>query len=212
MTQYPPPPSDAWQSPYGSAPAAAPAPVPMSIAPPYSPTPDELPYSWVAPRPPQGDPGTLELPWYGIGPVDAVVRAYRKAFRYDGRASLGEYWWYMLFALLLGAALVSLYIIVMLGINQTDDVAAVSAQLVPVVGFAVLCHWIVGLSLTVRRLHDSGNSGLLCLLCLVPYVGGLIVIGLCCQRANPSGMRYDRPHVNAYYSAAQPVPPAHLYG
>ena len=34
---------------------------------------------------------------------------------------------------------------------------------------------IPGLSLGVRRLHDTGKSGMMYLLCLVPYIGSIIL-------------------------------------
>lgn len=71
---------------------------------------------WWAGPPPEGDPGTLDLPWYGIGPVAAVRRAYAKAFRYDGRASRGEYWWFALFEVLV---MIALYVAVIIPLALT---------------------------------------------------------------------------------------------
>ena len=40
--------------------------------------------------------GSLDLPYYGIGFVDAVKRGFKK-YAFTGRASRSEYWWWALF-------------------------------------------------------------------------------------------------------------------
>ncbi len=47
------------------------------------------------------------------------------------------------------------------------------------------------LALTVRRLHDAGYSGLLALLFLVPYLGGLIIMIFALLPSSPAGAKYD---------------------
>jgi Protein of unknown function (DUF805) len=42
-------------------------------------------------------PPSLDLPYYGIGFVDAVKRGFRKYATFTGRASRSEYWWWVLF-------------------------------------------------------------------------------------------------------------------
>ncbi len=44
----------------------------------------------------------------------------------------------------------------------------------------IVFHSLVTLSLTCRRLHDMGQSGWLQLICLIPYVGGLVIFVMCC--------------------------------
>ena len=43
-----------------------------------------------------GEPA-LDHPWYGIGFVDAIKRGFKKYAKFEGRASRGEYWWWVLF-------------------------------------------------------------------------------------------------------------------
>ena len=136
-----------WESPSS-------APTSMPVAPPYSyPAAGDMPLAWSGSLQPQGDPGTLDQPWYGIGIVDAVARAYRKAFRFDGRASRGEYWWFFVYMTVLWIALGALAAII------ASVSASAPGAIGGLVGLAVIAHFPVGLSLTVRRLHDSGNSG-----------------------------------------------------
>ena len=49
------------------------------------------------------------------------------------------------------------------------------------------------IAVTIRRLHDTGNSGYLYLLNLIPYIGGIIVLILCIARSSSQGVRFDRP-------------------
>lgn len=173
----------------------------MPVAPAYSaPVAGDMPLGWAPPLVPKGDPGTLDLPWYGIGPIDAVKRAYLKTFRYDGRAGLGEYWWYMLYTLLLTILLVSVLGIVITqttssGPGSSSGPAALVGTLI---GAIVVLHIPVGISLTVRRLHDGGNSGWMYLIGLVPWVGGLIVLIICCALPKPSGARFDHGYHDAW--------------
>ncbi|WP_420111958.1 DUF805 domain-containing protein [Pseudactinotalea sp.] len=145
----------------------------------------DAPIGW-APAPALGDPGTRDLPWYGIGPIDAVARAYLKAFRFDGRASRGEYWWFSLYGF------VMIFAAGFLGSAAQVVGVPLVITLVVLVGLA---HIPVGLSLTVRRLHDTGSSGWMYLLCLVPYLGALVILIMCCVGPNPTGVRFDPPSV-----------------
>lgn len=55
------------------------------------------------------------------------------------------------------------------------------------------------LALTVRRLHDAGYSGLMALLLLVPYLGGLIIMIFALLPSSPAGEKYDpAPAYNPY--------------
>lgn len=38
-------------------------------------------------------------------------------------------------------------------------------------------------SLTVRRLHDVGKSGFWCGLYLIPWIGPILLFGLCCRKS-----------------------------
>ncbi|MFA6154893.1 DUF805 domain-containing protein [Mesorhizobium sp.] len=99
----------------------------------------------------------------------------RNYFNFAGRARRKEYWGYCLFWL------VSLLIIFGIGIftdgemgNLDSDVSA--AVTVGLCGTFLLATLLPGLGMTVRRLHDIGLSGWLCLLILIPSIGSLIIL------------------------------------
>lgn len=112
--------------------------------------------------------------------LQAIVRLYAKYATFSGRASRSEYWWVQLFhvMVLFGAAMLS-------GVGGADFMAGLY-------GLFLLGSFIPTLALSVRRLHDANFSGAMVLLCLVPYVGFLVVAILAMLASNPRGARFDR--------------------
>lgn len=161
-----------------------PPPPPPGGQPPYG----ENPYGQQSfGAPPSGDPGTLDLPYYGIGFVPAVQRAFQKYARFDGRASRSEYWW---FSLALGLVALVLYIpLVAASAAGSDGLVIVFALLL----FALFAAMIVpSIAIAVRRLHDANFSGWMYLLGFIPGCGGIIQIVLMCLPSKPEGARFDR--------------------
>lgn len=188
----------------------------MSYGTPPPPPPGQPPYGWqpaYGGQPPYGppatgNPGTLDLPWYGIGFVDALKRFFQKYARFDGRASRGEYWWATLGLLLVWVPLyAAVFVISAVGTTTTSSadssgysttsstLSATAAILVLLVlalfAVAVLALLVPSIAISVRRLHDAGFSGWLYLLSFVPCVG-LAVLVLLCLPSKPEGARYDR--------------------
>lgn len=162
--QPPPPPPPGGQPPYGT---------PGGQQPPQG-------------APVSGDPGTLDLPYYGIGFGDAVKRAFQKYTRFDGRASRSEYWWFYLGTSLIGLVL---YIPMTIGAGaESTAMVAIFGLLLFVYGIAII---IPSIAAAVRRLHDAGFSGWLFLLALVPCVS-LVLIVLLVMPSKPEGAKYDR--------------------
>jgi uncharacterized membrane protein YhaH (DUF805 family) len=97
--------------------------------------------------------------------VEAVTTCLKKYATFEGRASRAEFWWFVLFTIIVG-----------------------------VLAGAIFRHWvqsILNLALFVpsiavgaRRLHDIGKSGWLQLLWLIPIIGWGILIYWAVQ---PSG-------------------------
>lgn len=142
----------------------------------------------------QGEP-TLGQPYYGIGLVAAVKRGFAKYARFDGRASRSEYWWWQLVVggLILVLSVIATVVALATSPDGGDTPGTPSIPLfivLVVAGFGVI---VPNIAITVRRLHDSNQSGLLYLLTLIPYIGGLIVFILCIQGSNPAGARFDQP-------------------
>jgi uncharacterized membrane protein YhaH (DUF805 family) len=112
----------------------------------------------------------LDLPYYGIGFVDAVKRGFKKYATFTGRASRSEYWWWALFTFIVYLGLGLLTFAVGTATSR-DGGRTPGALAIPlIILFAVFLLGIIvpTLALTVRRLHDAGYSGLLALLFLIP--------------------------------------------
>ena len=93
---------------------------------------------------------------------EATRSVWTLPFDFRGRAQRSEYWWWVLIstAISLAALLV--------------DEALGGGRVVYIVAAIVL--FVPTLAVTVRRLHDTGRSGLTLLIGIVPLVGVLILI------------------------------------
>lgn len=103
-----------------------------------------------------------------MGPIRAVDSVFSKFFTLRGRASRSEYWWFQLMSVLILCAAVA-------GDLWLFDPAA-PLTLNPFAYFTstwVIVIFIPQFTVTVRRLHDSGKSGLWYLTFLLPFVGWL---------------------------------------
>jgi len=145
----------------------------------------------------------------------AMERFVRNAFRLRGRASRSEYWWWILVnVVVLGIAQIGVPVLVA-GETPQPTVAlgpfgslfyahfavfhwtqgAVPSN--PVASFALLFAglWMLatvipGVTVAVRRLHDSNLSGWWALLAVVPP-GAVVVLLLATRRPRAEGARFD---------------------
>ncbi len=111
-----------------------------------------------------------------MGFSESVKSVFSKYATFSGRASRSEFWYFVLFNILVS---IPVYIVgVIIGILFSKGPESVmTAFLVGCVfnliySLAVL---IPSIAVTVRRLHDSGKSGWLYLLILIPYLGSFII-------------------------------------
>ena len=99
--------------------------------------------------------------WY----LDAFKNKYAD---FNGRARRTEYWMFMLFHIL------AIFILAFLAGAMTGLGWESMGWILLVI--YVLLSFIPALSITVRRLHDTGKSGWFYLLTFIPYVGGFILL------------------------------------
>ncbi len=97
---------------------------------------------------------------------EAVSSVFRQYAKFSGRARRKEYWYFCLFNFIV---IVALGIIEVL-INAEDILTSIFA----------IAIFLPGLALSVRRLHDIGKSGWWYLICLIPFVGGIILFVWAC--------------------------------
>jgi uncharacterized membrane protein YhaH (DUF805 family) len=97
---------------------------------------------------------------------------------FSGRARRAEYWfftlWQIIFAMIVGIVGVATDALVYVASGEpTADQAPFTNLFLSVYMLATL---LPSLAVTVRRLHDTGRSGWLILLGLIPGIGGLILL------------------------------------
>lgn len=88
-------------------------------------------------------------------------------FGFEGRASRSEYWWFALFAVLLG--IVTSIIDGILGTVTANGIGLISS-------IASLALIIPSIAVAVRRLHDTDRSGWFYLLNFIPIIGWIVLI------------------------------------
>lgn len=107
----------------------------------------------------------------------AVKTCLQKYADFGGRASRPEFWWFFAFQLWVYVAAGFLggwlYFLAMLGLA------------------------LPAIAVGVRRLHDTGKSGWLMLIALIPLLGGLILLYFAAQPGQPSPNAYGDPVASA---------------
>lgn len=102
-----------------------------------------------------------------------MFTAYKRYFDFEGRSSRSEYWLFVLLNVIVGVV----YTAVVIGTRAADNgPSAVGLAAMAVVTLFGLASFIPGLSVTVRRLHDTDKSGWLILLGLIPLIGVIILL------------------------------------
>ena len=114
----------------------------------------------------------------------SIRGGFRRYADFSGTASRSEFWWWILFTVLVGAALAALP-----GptLASLDGTALSAPTLTPVWQLAVL---LPTLAVTVRRLRDAGSSWGHIFWVFLPVAGAIVLAVLCSQ---PSTTRITAP-------------------
>ena len=108
-------------------------------------------------------------------------------FNFKGRARRKEYW---MFTLINNAIIVSLYLSTLYFSDlYSRDFNTISLVLTVFFVFYIIVTFIPSLSVTVRRLHDTGRSGWWLLALLIPF-GGIIIFVFSCLDSHPGDNRF----------------------
>lgn len=99
--------------------------------------------------------------------MTAVKHVFANYANFQGRARRSEFWWFMLFNLI---------------VNVVASVVDGAIGL-PIASLAAMLGLLIpGLAVTIRRFHDTGRSGWWYFILLVPLVGLILVIYWFVQR------------------------------
>jgi uncharacterized membrane protein YhaH (DUF805 family) len=129
-------------------------------------------------------PSPLHLPLRGASPVAAVGRYFRKGLDFTGRASSSEYWWVVLFNLLLA----TIFIPLGWAVHNTYGSNPIPTAIL-ICGLATLIPY---LALLVRRLHDANISGNWAYLTFLGILGAVVLMVMASAPSSPWGCRFDR--------------------
>ena len=95
--------------------------------------------------------------------IENFISVVKRSLDFSGRAGRSEYWWFVVVGVAIGV------------VAQTFDLLIG----VPVLSMVfMLAVFVPGVSVSVRRLHDTDRSGWWMLAGLVPLVGALVVLVL----------------------------------
>jgi uncharacterized membrane protein YhaH (DUF805 family) len=114
-------------------------------------------------------------PAHIMGFADAVTNVVINNYvGFKGRASRSEYWWFLLFAFLISIITITIDILVF-GVEIVDEFGLGFVSLI-----ATLAMALPSIALTVRRIHDFGQSGWLFLVTIIPLLGyvALFIFGI----------------------------------
>ena len=126
-----------------------------------------------------------------MGPLGATIRGLENAFDFKGRSSRSEYWWFL-----------AVQVLLMTAAGYFDAVrimrgAGIEAALLGASTFLGLFLIIPNISVSVRRLHDTGKSGANYLIFLVPVLGPPAFLSMMMLPSDPGENAYGLPGVMA---------------
>lgn len=110
--------------------------------------------------------------------MDAVTSCFNKYATFSGRAQRSEFWWFYLFSVVAQWALMIL-----------GGMVSVFAGLLLGWG-AALVLLLPSLAVSCRRMHDIGKGGGWIFILLVPIIGVIWWIVLCCQNSEQGPNRF----------------------
>lgn len=117
-----------------------------------------------------------------MGFGQSISHVFSNLTNFTGRASRAEFWWWALFIFI-----INLVVSIVLGaINGNYGMSFLGWIVYIILALATL-------SVSCRRLHDTGKSGWLNLLWLLPCVGPIILIIFWAQASNPGDNQYGGP-------------------
>lgn len=122
---------------------------------------------------------------------EAIQTVFRKYADFSGRASRPEFWWWILFTVLVGAVLNSLPIWgfgPLWGFDPGDGGFSPRASLAGAWALVVL---VPNLAVTVRRLRDAGYSWANLFWIFLPVAGLIVLIVMCSQPPAGSAGRIE---------------------
>ena len=93
---------------------------------------------------------------------------------FSGRASRSEYWYYILFSMLIMMPLIALIGYSLVTSTHTGELSMLSYITIGITALIWLAWLVPSIAINIRRLHDIGRSGWWYLIALIPF-GSLVL-------------------------------------
>jgi len=119
--------------------------------------------------------------------VEAIKDGFGKYVTFNGRSSRSAYWYWVLFA-------------VIVGVVATIIDLAIGSRIVSLITSLALL--LPGLAVGFRRLHDVGRSAWWILIGLIPLIGAIVLLVFMLQPSEGPNRFGDRPDTGTGTSAA----------
>lgn len=144
------------------------------------------------------------VPEKSVGIFKAYAMMFKNYSNFSGRSRRSEYWGATVanFLIMLVAGFLAFFmfydhmVAIAPYLEYTDDFSTVMRLMQPLMWYFVIFILyaiiliIPSISLTVRRLHDTGKSGWCYLLSFIPYVGSIIILVLTLLDSTPGPNKY----------------------
>jgi uncharacterized membrane protein YhaH (DUF805 family) len=108
--------------------------------------------------------------------MEWYLTVLRKYAQFSGRSRRSEYWYFVLFNILIS-----------IGLAIVDNVVGLGGVLGAVYALAVL---VPGLAVSIRRLHDVSKSGWWLLIALIPLLGAIALLVFMATDSTPGENEY----------------------
>ena len=128
-----------------------------------------------------------------MGFTEAIRSGFDHYVKFDGRASRSAYWWWALFVFII-VGIVANVLDGVFGLQQFrefDGRAYASGGVIS--SLATLALLLPGLSVTIRRLHDTDRSGWWWLINFIPIIGWIVFLYFMVARGTPGPNRFGPP-------------------
>lgn len=108
--------------------------------------------------------------------VESVKTCFSKYVTFSGRAVRSEFWWWVLFVFVANMVLTWVDI-ALFGVVETGPGSIAGSTSTPIFsGLFGLATLLPGISVSVRRMHDTNRSGWWLWIALIPIIGFILLI------------------------------------
>lgn len=123
---------------------------------------------------------------------ESIQTCFAKFVTWQGRASRSEYWYFVLFTILcyVGASIVDNLLGTAFKFPNPETGLEQSIGYGYAYALVGLGLFLPGLSVLVRRLHDTDRSGWYYWIVLIPLIGGIILLVWFCSRGTQGSNSY----------------------